>query len=537
MESGLAERDRRPSRAEGRGGIPFVHATVVHMLADAASRAGGRTALACGGDRLTYDEYLRCVAVFARELQTFARRGDRVALACGNGLDMAIALFAVHAAGCQAVPVNPAYTARELRHILSDAAPAVVLHDATARAAVLAVTDDLALAPVIELSETGRSLADGRNEDVCLPPMPAPEDMATLQYTGGTTGLSKGVNITHGQLSVNIAQREAAWSTVPDDEVVLCVMPLYHVFASSTCLHLSAYCRGAMVILPRFQPETVLEAIETDRVTRLPVGATVFGALMAAESFARRDLSSLRSAYSGAAALPEETLRRWQEATGCPILEAYGQSEAGPVLTGNCEGRPGIPGSVGPPLPGTVIEIVDVETGARVLPVGATGEIRAQGPQIMSGYRNRPEEDCASLGAAAGSIPATSDGSTRTATSISPTARRTWRSSMATTSIRARSTRVLFAHPAVREAAAVGVPDARKGRSDPRLCGAGARSCGCGRHTERILPDATGALQNAGTVPYRRGVAEDAGGQDRSRRIAGKARCAGAGCVGLKGMH
>ncbi len=369
------------------------------MLADAAARAGDSTALVFEGRRLSYAEYVRCVGGFAAELVDLGVRGGRAALICGNSIETAVAMFAIHAAGGQAVPVNPIYTARELTHILEDSEPAVVVYDADRADVVEPLVTGLGIRQGIRIGGDGR-LLDGWRDDAGahLPdPMPGPDDLATLQYTGGTTGLPKGVNISHRQMAVNISQREAVLPTRPDDESVLCVMPLFHVFAVSMCLHLAAYCRGKLVILPRYRPDLVFEAIVSERITRLPAGPTVFIGLMSADGFADTDFSSLRTAYSGSAPLPEETLKAWQAATGCPVLEGYGQTEAGPVLTYIGEGMRIVPGSVGPPLPLTEVEIVDVETGTETLGVGEKGEIRARGPQIMSGYRNRPEETAAAL--------------------------------------------------------------------------------------------------------------------------------------------
>jgi long-chain acyl-CoA synthetase len=390
--SGLAN----PSDAQA---LPRVHDTVVHMFAEAAARAPRATALICGDRQLSYAQYLRCVGGFAAELVAMGARDGRVALVCGNSIEIAVAMFAVHAAGAQAVPINPIYTARELTHILSDADPTVVIYDAETASVVEPVVAALAIAHAIRVGDGERLLDTWRDDDAAVLPEPMPQagDLATLQYTGGTTGLPKGVNITHGQLAVNISQREAVLPTLPDDETVLCVMPLFHVFASSMCLHLAAYCRGRLVILPRYHPEHVLAAIAQHRVTRLPAGPTIFIGLMGAEGFGAADLTSLRTAYSGSAPLPEEALKRWEAATGCPILEGYGQSEAGPVLTYIGEAMAPKPGSVGPPLPQTDIQIVDVETGTRVRGTGEIGEIRARGPQIMSGYRNCPDETAQAL--------------------------------------------------------------------------------------------------------------------------------------------
>jgi long-chain acyl-CoA synthetase len=342
---------------------------------------------------------LRCVAGLAHELtQHGGGRGARVALVCGNSLDMPIAMFAAHAAGAQAVPINPAYTTRELTYILGDAAPAAIVYDAEVAATVEPLIASLAIPYAVRLGASDRTLDQWKDDDAqVLPPLPAADDFATLQYTGGTTGWPKGVNITHRQMAVNISQREAALPTRKDDERILCMMPLFHVFAVAMCLHLAAYCRGRLVIMPRYSARAVLDFVAREHITRLPAGPTVFIGLLGDETFAATDFGSLRSAYSGSAPLPEETLRRWQERTGSPVLEGYGQTEAGPVLTYIRDGGQLKVGSSGPALPLTEIEIVDVETGKKVLGTGEIGEIRARGPQIMSGYRNKPEETVEAL--------------------------------------------------------------------------------------------------------------------------------------------
>ncbi len=441
--------------------LPRVHPTVVHMLAEAAARSGAGPALVYGERRLTYAQYLACVAGFARELVGLGARGSRVALVCGNSLDLPIATFAAHAAGAQAVPVNPAYTARELGHILGDAEPAVVVYDAEVAGTVEPLLSALGIPRGIRVGAPGGRALDAWADAgaLSLPePLPAPADLATLQYTGGTTGLPKGVNITHGQMAVNISQREAALPTRPDDESILCMMPLFHVFAVAMCLHLAAYCRGKLVIVRRYRPEVVLELVVRERVTRLPAGPTVFIGLLSHERFGTTDFGSLRTAYSGSAPLPEETLRRWQAATGAPVLEGFGQTEAGPVLTYVREGATIKPGSVGPALPLTELEIVDVETGTRVLGPGELGEIRARGPQIMSGYRNRSRETAEAL---RGGWLYTGDIGEFDADGYFYIRDR--KKDMAIVggyNVYPREVdEVLFAHPAVKEAAAAGVPD------------------------------------------------------------------------------
>ncbi|MEM6467846.1 MAG: AMP-binding protein, partial [Pseudomonadota bacterium] len=228
-------------------------------------------------------------------------------------------------------------------------------------------------------------------------PLPHPGALGSLQYTGGTTGRSKGVTLSHAAISVNIAQREAFLPTLSGHEVIVCIMPLFHVFAVAMCLHLSVSARSTLVLLPRYRPDWLLDAITTHRATLLPAGPTVFQSLLQFDGLSRDRLRSLKAAYSGSAPLSAATLAQWEEATGVPIYEGFGQTEAGPILTYHSPHFGLKQGSVGPALPLTEVEIVDVETGEEVLEAGKTGEIRARGPQVMKGYRNLPEETAQTL--------------------------------------------------------------------------------------------------------------------------------------------
>jgi long-chain acyl-CoA synthetase len=440
--------------------LPDVHPTVVHMLAKTVGRWPHADALVCAGKRLTYAQYLRCVAGFAAELIEHGARSSRVALVCGNSLDMPIAMFAVHAAGAQAVPINPAYTTRELSSILADADPIVIVYDSAVAPTVEPLIASLSITYAVRVGAGGRSL-DAWKDDagLSLPqPLPDPDALATLQYTGGTTGLPKGVDVTHRQMAVNISQREAALPTRAGDESVLCVMPLFHVFAVAMGLHLAAYCGGRLVIMPRFDPQVLLEFMVQERITRLPAGPTVFIGLMNHEHFADTDFSALRTAYSGSAPLPEQALRRWYERTGTPILEGYGQTEAGPVLTYMRDGAPLKAGSAGPALPLTEIEIVDVETGTRRRDIGEIGEIRARGPQIMAGYRCRPAETAAAL--RDGWLYTGDVGEVDADGYLYIRDRKKDMAIVGGYNVYPREVdEVLFMHPAVKEVACVGVPD------------------------------------------------------------------------------
>ena len=327
--------------------------------------------------------------------------GERVATVLANSPDAAITIFAAQAAGAQLAPLNPDYSAYELRPILADAAPKVVICDDAAAKVVEPIALEIG-ARCICLGR-GTELLGWRGErgaklrERMLDRLPTADDLSILQYTGGTTGRAKGVNLTHRAVSSNMVQREALLPTRPEAERVLAVTPLFHSYAMTMGLYLAASCRGTLILLPRYRPELVLATISAERVTRFCGSPTLFTGLMAHPDFGSTDFSSVALCYSGSAALPEETLRRWESGTHCGICEGYGQTEAGPILTFNPEEGPRKIGSVGIPLPDTEIEIVDIDTGKHVLAPGEKGEIRARGPQLMSGYRNLPRETAQAL--------------------------------------------------------------------------------------------------------------------------------------------
>jgi long-chain acyl-CoA synthetase len=375
------------------------HPSVVHMLDEAARIAPRREALVCGDERLDYEGYVRCVSAFARELIALGAAGERVAIVLGNSVDTCIALFGTHAARAQAVPLNPLYTEHELRPLFADAQLHAVVYADEHAQRVEALADEFGIVHRFRIGHAHRRLAAWRDDATAALPRPLPraDELATLQYTGGTTGRSKGVNLPHGAVATNVVQREALLPTQRDGERLLCVMPLFHVYAASMCLHNMAHARGTLVILPRYTPEAVFDALARERITIFAGSPTLFTGLLNHAAFSRGFFATLRLSYSGSAALPEELLRRWEQATGTPVLEGYGQSEAGPVVSFNPVHGTRKPGSVGIALPLTEVQIVDADDGSRVLGVGEKGEIRVRGPQIMLGYRNLPDATAEAL--------------------------------------------------------------------------------------------------------------------------------------------
>lgn len=436
--------------------------TVVHMLADAAARAPDREALICQDERLTYRQYLRCVAAFGRELLDLGARGERVALLLGNSLDMCVAMFAVHSAGAQLVTCNPLYTPRELRVIFEDAALHCVVYSDDKREVVEQLADELSIPHRLCVASASRRLiAAAVGPEIPLP-LPHADELATLQYTGGTTGRSKGANLTHASIMVNIEQRAALVPARPDCERLLCVMPMYHVYAAAMCLHNMAHVRGTMVVLPRYTPEAVLDLLARERITVFAGSPTLFVGLLAHPAFTQTDFSLLHLSYSGSAPLPEEVLRRWEAATGAPVIEGYGQSEAGPVICFNPLHGQRKPGSVGVPVPGTDIEIVDLCLGTATLPAGEKGEIRLRGPQVMNGYRNLPEETATTL--RDGWLYTGDIGEFDADGYLFIRDRKKEMAKVSGFNVFPREIEeVLFLHPAVQEAAVVAAPDAYRG--------------------------------------------------------------------------
>lgn len=375
--------------------LPATFPSVVHMLHAAASIHPAKEALVFEDTRLSYREYAQAVAEMAHTLRESAQPGQRIAVVMPNSADFAITLFASLAAGMQTAPLNPLYTAHELRSIIEDCQPTVILASLDAWDKVATVALELGLAAPVLVGQGGLAPLVGINGTRDLP-LPDPEGLSVLQYTSGTTGRPKGVNITHRATATNISQRQGVVPIQGDDRLLV-MTPLYHVYASSMGLFAAAYAAASLVILPRYTPELAIRTIEREKITFFAGSPTIYQSILASEHCAAADFSHLTLCFSGASALPGETLKAWENRTGSTICEAFGQTETGPVIAANPRNGVRKIASVGIALPETTIQIVDTETGNRVLGVGEPGEIRARGPQLMQGYRNRPEETAQTL--------------------------------------------------------------------------------------------------------------------------------------------
>jgi len=412
---------------------PDRYTSLVQMLEESFQKFASRPAFTGLGRTLAYaelDELSRCFGAWlqARGL----RAGERVAVMLPNVLAYPVVAAAILRAGGVVVNVNPLYTPRELEQQLKDSgARAIVilenfastLEQVLARTpvehVVLATMGDLLgslkgalvnfvvrkrrrLVPAYSLPAATAftaALAEGRRLALA-PTTSTPADVAVLQYTGGTTGVSKGATLTHRNLIANVLQSEA-WTQpalehprtgrVPEQINTVVALPLYHIFAFKVCflLVLRLGGRGLLIPNPRDIPGTI-KALRGQKLHVFPAVNTLYNALLNDPGFSTLDTSGLLVSNGGGMAVQKTVAERWLAATGCPIVEGYGLSETSPVLTCNPVDSTTFTGTIGLPLPSTWIAIRD-EHG-RDLPFGEPGEICAKGPQVMAGYWQRPDE-------------------------------------------------------------------------------------------------------------------------------------------------
>ncbi len=379
--------------------IDYPEVPVFELLTRSARAYPGKIAFSRLGRSLTYGELDSATGRFAAGLQKRgAGKGSRLLLLLPNGLDFVIAYYGILKAGGTVIPVNSLEKPREVAFYLRDSAATGLITSKESYAALGEAAADPLPGTVI--------LTDGRGNgrELSLPavmeagasPPLSPdikpgEDVAAIQYTGGTTGFPKGVMLTHLNLVANAAQN-AAWFGWTSRETVVGLLPFYHSWGACTGINSPVYCGARVVIVPRFDPSELLSSIEKERATVLYGATSLFTMLVSSPLLARYDLSSLKYVKAGAMPVPAEIMTRWQRLTGVPMVPGYGLSEASPE-THNNPPRRVRPGSIGIPVTDTEARIVDEATGNTVLPSGEAGEIIVRGPQVMKGYLHRPEEE------------------------------------------------------------------------------------------------------------------------------------------------
>jgi long-chain acyl-CoA synthetase len=367
--------------------------TIVHALAYAAAHRADAPALACLDRELTYRQYAQTVAALARTFTELGVAGERIAYMMRNSLDMAIALHAGMAARAQVAPLNPNYTDREIEPLLRDVDPRLIVCDAEFAERAKRLAQFIGQPNVVVLGTQGTTVEQLLAAPAATLPLPEPDDLCALFFTGGTTGLPKGAEHRHANLMAFCYGVAALWPLPLDAERILNVAPLFHIWGFCYTLIFPVYLRAFMDLLPAYKPAAVLEEFQKRRITTFAGGpAALYMGLRANENFATTDFSSLRVCLSGGAACPVELIRFWESATGSVLLEGWGMSEGAPIHQNPLHGVRKI-GSVGVAAAGYEAEVVDLETGTRVMPTGERGEIRVRGPQFTRGYRNRPEEN------------------------------------------------------------------------------------------------------------------------------------------------
>jgi long-chain acyl-CoA synthetase len=369
--------------------------TILHALEAVAKRAPDRLALICEDRSLTYAQYEKAIAGMARRLQKIGAAGERVAILMTNALETPIALLGAMAAHAYVAPMNPNYSDRELEPLLKDASPKVIVTLPEFRERVSRFAEKAGVPHVLVVGEAGNTLTEWMEDGhEGLPqPLPKSEDQAMMFFTGGTTGLPKGAEHRHRHIMAFCRLEAALFSTAEyDKEVSLSVAPMFHIFGHHHGVIHPVYLGSTHVLVRQYKPDIVLEQLSRYKVTLFAGGpSTVYVGLLAAEGMKHANLSSLKICSAGGSPCSEDLLKNWEKTTGCAILEGVGMSEGAPYANNPAAGkRKVLSVGVAPPL--TDLEIVDLETGTRVLPRYERGEIRVRGPQMIDSYRNRPQE-------------------------------------------------------------------------------------------------------------------------------------------------
>jgi long-chain acyl-CoA synthetase len=408
--------------------IDFEDLTVPRFLERSAAQYGKATALRFLNCQLTFQQLKEEVDRFATALAALGvGPGTRVAIHLPNLPQTVIAYYATLSLGGQAVMTNPLYVEREIEHQWNDAGCSVAvtadfLFEGRVKAIrgalpvkhyVIASIPEYLRFPLDQLARFKLKRAHppliapvDPSEDVhwmrklirATPPNPprvevSMDDVAVLQYTGGTTGVSKGAMLTHRNLSYNV-QQVAAWfaGARPGEEVMLAALPYFHVFGMTVVMNYSMYMAAATVLVPNPRDvDQIVKSITGHSVTLFPAVPAMFNAITNVPAIEDVDLRSIKFCLSGAAPLPADVRDRFERITGATIAEGYGLTEASPVTHVNpLEGR-GKPGTVGVPVGETDAKIVDLDDGASALPAGRDGELAVRGPQVMKGYWKRPD--------------------------------------------------------------------------------------------------------------------------------------------------
>ena len=407
--------------------IDYEYRPLFEFLDQAAAKWPKRIAILFKNYKLTYKQLKHVTEVMAANLRAQGvRPGDKIAIMLPNLPQTVISYWAALRAGAVVVMTNPLYMETEIVHQMNDAgirflitldllwAKISKLRDRlpVEKFFVTSIADGLKFPlrqlyriktkregaqPTVDWDETQvlpwESLLEGKKTFTCKGIIPT-QDMALLQYTGGTTGVAKGCIITHANLGANMQQaRSMLYELGGRAEVFISVLPFFHIYGLTVCLNLPTLIGATMLLFPRYVPADVLKAIHKHKPTVFPGAPAVYGSLLQLKDLKKYNLKSIDICVSGSAPLPMETSQKFHEVTGANIVEGYGLTEASPATHFNPLKGVHKPGSIGLPFPDTDAKIVDMVVGGEeALAPGKMGELVIRGPQVMKGYFNRPSD-------------------------------------------------------------------------------------------------------------------------------------------------
>ncbi|HPT47443.1 MAG TPA: AMP-binding protein, partial [Candidatus Rifleibacterium sp.] len=376
------------------------------FLTLALANYADQIALKQGDMQLTYREFDRQTAIIAANLRIHGlERQQRVAVFLPNCAETVLAVWSIFRSGATGVMTNPLYSETELLHQFNDSGTRYVITNDLLLPKVAAILNKTSIEKVfvVPAAEPGTSIVSDtqkiapwqrlleENHGYTCPSIDPFEDLALLQYTGGTTGISKGCMLTHANLYANAMQCQQIFHVlIPGKEKFVGVLPYFHIYGLTVAMVLPVVLGAAIHPLMRFTPRALLGMIETEKISCMASAPSIFNACLSQKDIDSFDLSSLKLIISGSAPLPVSQMELFEKKTGAMITEGYGLSETSPVTHFNpiIKGRKA--GSIGLPIPSTEARIVDVEYGVKDLGIGEQGEIIIRGPQVMKGYYQQP---------------------------------------------------------------------------------------------------------------------------------------------------
>ncbi|NYI76733.1 long-chain-fatty-acid--CoA ligase [Nocardioides panzhihuensis] len=363
---------------------------LANNLIDTARDLGDRPAIRLHGITLDYSQLRRAAGAVAGDLQARGiRPGDRIGIVMPNVPGFPILFYGVLMAGAIAVPMNPLLKSREITYYIQDSGMSLVYGSHAVGDAVAKAANDVGI-PALLVGDQGPAALELLGDPLEEPVARSADDTAVLLYTSGTTGNPKGAELTHANMVTNAATTVDTLIQTSPDDVILGCLPLFHVFGLTCGLNAAVKSGALLTLIPRFDAEVALRVLERDKVTVLEGVPTMYSALLNSPDAVSADLSKLRCCIVGGAPMPVEVLKAFESQFGCEVYEGYGLSETAPIACFNQPGKPRKPGTIGTPVRGCQLRLVD-EAGNQLSDLTAPGEIQIKGENVMKGYWGRPE--------------------------------------------------------------------------------------------------------------------------------------------------